>query len=216
MPMLNRSTLVAAVISLLPLSAASGDDPNSGDTKPENDQPGLLKDIASAPFPLPITRVMDLLERQIRYIADRERLIIAFGRGDYEAALKGLRGLADQGDGIAQLYMGVVNDRGYGVNPDPTKAVAWYRKAAEQGIVEAQNNLGVHYTNGQGVPAGYLQAYKWFYLAAAQGNAQAAINRDVLAQRMSAAEIAAARQLALSWIADHGNDPRYQSADRNQ
>lgn len=209
--MSKRTTFITAVASLVPLSLVPGVDPRLEGNEPASDHPELLKDMASATFPLPITRVMDLLEQQIKYIADRERLIIAFGRGDYELASQGLEPLADQGDGVAQLYMGVMYDHGHGVVQDYITAVTWYRKAAEQGVIEAQNNLGVHYANGQGVPEDYLRAYKWFYLAAAQGNAQASRNRDILAARMSADQIAEARQLALNWIKQHGNDPRYQT-----
>lgn len=206
---MKRKAVIAVIASLVPVSSAVGVDPKTAGDATENDRPGLLKDMASAPFPLPITRVMDLLEQQIKYIADRERLVIAFGRGDYETALRGLRQLAERGDGVAQLYMGVSYHHGYGVAQDHVTAVTWYRKAAEQDVVEAQNNLGVHYTNGQGVPKQHLQAYKWFYLAAAQDNSQASRNRDMLARRMSAAQIDEARQLALKWIKEHGNDPRY-------
>ncbi len=207
--MLKRKVFITTIVSLVPLSLASGVGPKSEDNAPIKDQHELLKDIASAPFPLPISRVMDVLEQQIKYIADRERLIIAFSRGDYDVALQGLQRFADRGDGAAQLYMGVIYDHGHGVVQDHVTAVSWYRKSAEQGVVEAQNNLGVHYTNGQGVAEEYLQAYKWFYLAAAQGNSQAARNRDMLAQRMSAGQIAAGRQLALNWIKQHGNESRY-------
>ncbi len=89
--MLKHKALITAIVSLVPLSLAPGVNPKSEGNAPTKDQHGLLKDIASAPFPLPITRVMDLLEQQIKYIADRERLIIAFGRGDYEIASQGLQ-----------------------------------------------------------------------------------------------------------------------------
>ncbi len=210
--MQNYKLGIIVLASLVPLILTPGGSPKSDDNAPKNNQPGLLEDMASAPFPLPVIRVMDLLARQIKYIAERERMIIAFGRGDHEIALQGLQRLADGDDGIAQLYVGVIYDRGHGVPQDHVKAVTWYRKAAEQGVVEAQNNLGVHYTNGHGVPREYLQAYKWFYLAAARGNVHASRNRQLLAQRMSAGQISEARQLALNWIEEHGNDPRYQSS----
>lgn len=209
--MRTRKVLITTIAGIVPLSVALGVEPISERSAPAKDQHGLLKDIASAPFPLPITRVMDLLEQQIKYIAHRERLIIAFARGDYGIASPGLRHLADQGDGIAQLYMGVIHEHGHGVVQDHVTAVTWYRKAAEQGVVEAQNNLGVHYANGQGAPKEYLQAYKWLYLAAAQGNAEASLNLDTLARRMPADQIADARALALNWIKANGDDPRYRA-----
>jgi uncharacterized protein len=63
-------------------------------------------------------------------------------RGDYATALRLLQPLADKGDGVAQLNLGVMYEDGEGVPQDYTEAVKWYRRAAEQGIVGAQYNLG--------------------------------------------------------------------------
>ncbi len=57
----------------------------------------------------------------------------AYFRGDYEAALKELRPLAQEGDATSQFNLGVMYHKGYGVPQDYKEAVRWYRLAAEQG-----------------------------------------------------------------------------------
>jgi len=80
-----------------------------------------------------------------------------------------------------------------------TEAVEWFRKAADQGNAIAQQNLGVSYANGEGVPQDYVSAHMWFNLSAAQGDANAIKNRDIIAQRMTPAQIAEAQKLAREW-----------------
>ncbi|MSP50530.1 MAG: sel1 repeat family protein, partial [Alphaproteobacteria bacterium] len=86
-----------------------------------------------------------------------------------------------------------------GVPQDYAEAVMWYRKAADQGEADAQTNLGINYANGQGVPQDYVQAHKWFNLAAAKGNINAVKNRDIVAAKMTPAQIAEAQKLAREW-----------------
>ncbi len=78
------------------------------------------------------------------------------------------------------------------------------RKAAEQGHAEAQNNLGFRYANGEGVPQDYAQAHMWFNLAASryptgEDRDQSVKNRDIVAERMTPAQISEAQKLAREW-----------------
>ncbi len=77
--------------------------------------------------------------------------------------------------------------------------VKLYLMAAEQGVAQAQYNLGVMYGDGEGVPQDYVQAHLWFNLAAAQGQEQAKKNRDIVAEKMTPAQIAEAQRLARDW-----------------
>jgi hypothetical protein len=74
---------------------------------------------------------------------------------------------------------------------------------AEQGSADAQYNLGVLYANGQGVPQDYVRAYMWYNLAAAHslgtGDKLGADDQDVVARRMTPAQIAEAKKLAQKW-----------------
>ena len=128
----------------------------------------------------------------------------AYDKGDYATALRLWRPLADQGAANAQTKLGFMYRNGQGVPQDYAQAVAWYRKAADQGIAEAQNNLGVMYANGQGVPQDYIQAHMWSNLAASRltdptDRADAVKNRDVVAAKMTPAQIAEAQRLASAW-----------------
>lgn len=87
-------------------------------------------------------------------------------RGDRDSALDAWLPLANQGDKVAQTYVGEIYERGLGVKPDYTRAVEWYRKAAEQGSTRAQNNLGFLYEKGLGVPKDPNTALTWYRQAA--------------------------------------------------
>ncbi len=122
--------------------------------------------------------------------------VAAYERGDYETALREFRPLAEQGDADAQFNLGIMYDNGRGVPQDYVQAVRWYRKAAEQGGAKAQD--------GRGVPQDYVQAHMWFNLAAAgsppgESHDTATTNRDIVAKRMTPAQIAEAQRLARGW-----------------
>ncbi len=128
----------------------------------------------------------------------------AYQRGDYATAIRELRPLAEQGDGDAQNNLGIMYDYGQGVPQDDAKAVKWYRKAAEQGNAGGQYNLGVMYGKGQGVPQDYAQAHIWYNLAASrfppgEGRDKAVKDRDIVAEKMTPAQISEAQKLAREW-----------------
>ena len=79
---------------------------------------------------------------------------------------------------------------------DYATAVRLIRPLAEQGDATAQYNLGVFYDNGLDVPQDRVSAYMWFSLSAAQGKVDAATFRDLIARRMTPAQIAEAQELA--------------------
>ncbi len=118
--------------------------------------------------------------------------IDAYRSGDYATALTELRPLAEQGDEIAQFYVGrMYYEGGEGVPQDYKeakkwfilsaeqgdsgakyylRAATWWRLSAEQGDARAQLNLGTAYYEGNGVIQDYKEAEKWFRLSAEQGN----------------------------------------------
>ena len=113
------------------------------------------------------------------------------------------RSTAEQGDASAQNTLGVMYYNGDGVPQDYQEAMKWYRLAAEQGHAGAQFNLGVGYYNGDGVPQDYIQSHKWINLAASRtapgeaGDYRSA--RDVVAEKMTASQVAEAQRLAQEW-----------------
>ena len=111
------------------------------------------------------------------------------------------RKAAEQGDADAQHNLAWMYGNGEGVPEDDALAVKWWRKAAEQGHVKAQYNLGVAYDRGEGVPQDYVLSHMWSNLAAAQGNESAKENRGILANHMTADQIAEAQKLSRECLA---------------
>jgi TPR repeat protein len=124
----------------------------------------------------------------------------AFKQGDYDAALRVWRPLAEQGNAGAQLDLGFMYDHGYGVPQDYQEAITWYRRAADQGNDRAQYNLGHMYDKGDGVPRDFVRAHMWYDIA---GLAVAVKNRDFVAREMTPAQIAEAQRLAREWLEKH-------------
>ncbi len=106
-------------------------------------------------------------------VADIEAGLAAYARGDYGAALRAIRPLAEQGDARAQARLGTMYMNGEGVPKNAEEGVRWYREAAAQGFVDAQVNLGTAYARGEGVPKDDTAAARWYRMAAEQGDAVA-------------------------------------------
>ncbi len=123
----------------------------------------------------------------------------AYKRGDYAAALREFRPLAEQGDAEAQHHLGAMYRDGQGVRRDYTEAAKWLRRAADQGLVYAQVILGLMYDFGKGVPEDIVKAHMWWSLAASRGHESATVARDILADRMTSAQLAEAQKLAREW-----------------
>jgi TPR repeat protein len=76
-------------------------------------------------------------------------------------------------DNFAMQARARMYHNGFGVDPDPAKALEWYRKAAEQGDASAQNSLGDSYYFGFIVDSDPVKALEWYRKAAEQGDALA-------------------------------------------
>ena len=97
---------------------------------------------------------------------------------------------------MTQYNLGVMYREGRGGAQDYKEAVKWFRKAAEQGFAKAQYNLGATYANGLGVAQDYVSAHMWLNLARAAGDATAVKYRDIVAMKMTPAQIAQAQEMA--------------------
>ena len=109
----------------------------------------------------------------------------AFNGGDFAAALRLWRPLADRNDARSQAGIGFMYHRGLGVKTDDVLAAFWLRKAAEQGQAEGQMMLGNLYFFGLGVPQSYAAAYAWCELAQDNGQADAQPCRDAALESLS-------------------------------
>lgn len=77
---------------------------------------------------------------------------VAYDRANYETSLAVWLPKADEGDALAQVYVGEIFEKGLGRTPDPAAAAAWYEKAAAQKFARGQMNLAYLYELGLGVP----------------------------------------------------------------
>ena len=120
---------------------------------------------------------------------DFENGLEAYEAGDHAAALKEWQPLAEQGDADAPYNIGVMYEYGEGVLQDNAEAVKWYLLAAEQGDAQAQYNLGLIYYYGEGVFQDNIIAHMWFSIVSLNGHKPASKNRDIIASKMTSADI---------------------------
>jgi TPR repeat protein len=128
---------------------------------------------------------------------------LAYQRHDYSRAAVILGPLAEDGDARAQTYLGFMYLHGRGVPQNFDAAAHWLHAAAEQDLPAAQYYLGLMYDKGQGVDRDFVYAHAWLNLAvahAARGERDPWTRiRDAVATKMTLAQLAQARQLALDW-----------------
>lgn len=138
------------------------------------------------------------------------RLSVMYAEGegvpkDDAQSLKWGQLAAENGNVTAELIMGARYNEGRGVPKDAGEAVKWFEKAANKGAAYGQFNLGLMYANGSGAPQDKVQSFKWFTLAAAifppssKEREEAVYNANLVAAKMTPAEIAEAQRLAQEW-----------------
>ncbi len=93
-------------------------------------------------------------------LADVQKGVEAWSRGEYEGAIKEWRPLALKGDPDAQYNMGHAYKVGRGVKADLNVALDWYRRAMEQGHLAAADSYGqvLHYQGKVSEALPYLEA----------------------------------------------------------
>jgi uncharacterized protein len=91
-----------------------------------------------------------------------------YAQRNYGRALALLAPLAEQGNAVAQLKLGIIFSCGKTGSPDHVAALGWFTKAAEQGQVDAQFELGRIYRDGLGTRVDGNAAVSWLERAAAK------------------------------------------------
>lgn len=105
--------------------------------------------------------------------ASMQEGIDAFQAGNHRAALGKFTPLAENGNAVAQFYLGKIYMQGLGSKPDYNKALLWTRKAAQQKNSDAEHFLGFMHFYGMGVTQSYKEAMSWYRKAADAGNVKA-------------------------------------------
>lgn len=83
--------------------------------------------------------------------------------------------LAEGGHIEAQRHLGMMYEKGKGVDRHDVKARQWYEKAATQNDSHAQRQLGFMYERGVGGSKDIMKAKEWYEKAAAQDDTDAQI-----------------------------------------
>ncbi len=81
-----------------------------------------------------------------------------------------LKGLAEEGNPVAQCALAEAYMYGQGTWTNEVEAVRWYRTAAKAGNSDAQASLGLCLHRGRGCERDVAEAVKWYTLAAEQKN----------------------------------------------
>lgn len=162
-------------------------------------------------------------DKGIEPVADRAGKVWPGRSGvpiNYIEAISWYQKSAAQGNTDAQLYLGSLYEigrstprfidailgRAKGIPQNYEEAAKWYRMAAQLGRAAAQLGLGLLTANGHGVAQDNIQAHMWFSLAIGRFEAwdqhrksEAVKNRDIVAAKMTPAQIADAQKLAREW-----------------
>ena len=127
---------------------------------------------------------------------DYQRGMDAYEAGDYVTAIQEWTPLAEQGNGNAQWYLGVMSEHGQGILQDYAAAFKLYSLAAKQGDAYAQNRLGNMYQYGHFVLQDNVMSHMWYNMASANGVDMVGKSRDELAVIMTSADISKAQAMA--------------------
>lgn len=88
--------------------------------------------------------------------------------------------LAEGGNPYAQNNLGIVYQKGFGVELDLEKAAYWFLRGAEGGSGMAMSNIGVAYLKGRGVEQNIPLAVEWFEKSANAGTQNGCFNMATL------------------------------------
>ena len=131
---------------------------------------------------------------------DYQKGLDAAQNGNYTAALKEWRPLAEQGHSESQFVLGLLYRNGKGVEKDFSTAIKWYLLAAENGHAKAQAKLGYMYVNGEGVNKDYVRAYMWGRLSEINENREGSELKRIMTIELTAAKIEEAERLVRECI----------------
>lgn len=100
----------------------------------------------------------------------------AFKLGNYEHALRLWLPIAEKDNADAQYNLGILYQKGLGVEKNIKTAFIWYKRASANGHTDAMYNLGIMYNKGRVVYRSPKDAIKWWKKAAELGNDAAQFN----------------------------------------
>lgn len=113
-------------------------------------------------------------------ITELDAGVAAYGKREYQTALKLLRKPLENGDAEAQFFVGMLYREGKGVVRDTAAAMRLFRLAADQGYPRAISAVGYAYDHGIGVPQDIDTAISWYRKAITANEPDAFTNLGIL------------------------------------
>ena len=138
---------------------------------------------------------LSIVSTGMSWSGDYQKGLDAAQSGNYIAALKEWRPLAEKGHSESQFVLGLLYRNGKGVEKDFSTAIKWYLLAAENGHAKAQAKLGYMYVNGEGVNKNYVRAYMWGRLSEINKNREGSELKRIMTIELTPAKIEEAERL---------------------
>lgn len=111
---------------------------------------------------------------------DMDEANIFYEKGEYLKARDIWQKHAEAGDSRAQNNLGILYDKGQGVEPDQGRALHWFFQAAKQDHPGGMTNYARMLNQGKGTKASPQEAVKWFDKAARLGQPEAQYDLGLL------------------------------------
>jgi len=122
-----------------------------------------------------------------------ERGLQAYEQADYARAHEILYPLADQHGYVkAMNVLGIMAEKGQGVERNGVEAEKWYHKAALLADEDAMYNLGILYAEGEAVDEDYVRAIAWLGAAYDHQQKMALQVAKLISTKMTEEQLAAA------------------------
>src|ERR1043166_2243328 len=122
---------------------------------------------------LSVASATGVVTRQTELKPVRVKLSPRRAQAAAQTPLDRLSSLANEGNGTAELIVGLKYLHGDGVAVSLPEAAKWIRRAADQHEPMAQYWLATMYERGDGMAADAAEALRWYEAAAGQGNRKA-------------------------------------------
>lgn len=137
-------------------------------------------------------------------IAEYQDAVQAYANGRYDEALTEFKRLAGEGHAKSAYYVGLFYHNAFGVPRDNAEAARWFLQAAQKNDAQSQYYMGLLTSKGDGVDKDLVAAHMWYSLSVRSSENErdaAYTQREVrkLEKKMTAEQIAKAKELAGSW-----------------
>ena len=125
------------------------------------------------------------------------------GAQNYQEARHWCEEAAKQMFSPGAFCVGLMYERGLGVEQNLPEAAKWFNQAAQLGNAEAMSHLAEMYWKGSGVKLDRISAYTFVLLASTANIPQAQQDKALYEKELNSKELEKARKRAADWVRQH-------------